>query len=329
MNDATRVDNPLNAVTDILLGEDAANTEEVEKVEEENDTDIEEIQDNVDTLEASDDITDESQDDDEEADNVDTLNNFAEELEIDVQDMYALNITMGEDSEAVTLGGLKDFYESNRDINEARETLKQKEEDLQREVENVKDTPKISNELLQARAQVLSIQDQFNRTDWDTLRQTDPGNYAALQQDYRTQFDIAQQNEQAAEQIVSKHLKDAQSYQQARLFEAMPELKDETVRSEALTRVVNFAGKYGFTPDDINNVDDNRLIRLLIEASATNKSVETVKDKQIKNVKKASKPSGKAPSTTSRKASLQRLTKRAKASGDRRDQIAAVNALIN
>lgn len=339
---STSVDNPVNAIASMLtdisneqLGVEPEKIEaKVEEVEEKIETPDEEIQESASQSLEEDapemDAADEDPATPDEED-VDTLNNLAETLDVPVADLYALNVNLAE-GDPMTLGGLKDFYETNKDIDDQRQTLKQREEDLDTQASENEMVPKISNELMQARAQVLSIQDQYNRTDWETLRQTDPGNYAALQQDFRTHFDVAKAAEATANDTVNTHRKQAAQLQQERLFEAMPHLKDTKVRAQALTTVNTFAAKYGFTAKEVDNIEDSRLIRLLIDASAFTTAKETVKAKMEDKTPLANKtaPGKSAPtSSMNRKSTLKRLTERAKASGDRRDQTSAVAALLN
>ncbi|RKZ06991.1 hypothetical protein DRQ25_12635 [Candidatus Fermentibacteria bacterium] len=266
----------------------------------------------------------ESQEDDE---NIDTLNNLATELDIPISDLYELNVAMAE-GEAQTLGSLKDFYEANKNIEEVRESYANKEAELTNEIASAANGPKVSNEVISARAQVMSIQDQYNRTNWDQLRQENPGNYAAMQADFRQAFDIAKDNEARANQDAEVQIAESIKYQQERLFEAVPELKDEAKRKEISAGVEALAGRYGFTHQDIEGITDHRLMKLLIEASRMSSAKESVKDKQVLSAPVSSKPNAAKQMPTSRSAALKRLTAKAKASNDRRDQVNAVSALL-
>jgi hypothetical protein len=77
----------------------------------------------------------------------------------------------------------------------------------------------------------------------------------------------------------------------------------------------------------LDNVEDARLMRLLIEASRSDKAKLTAKDKKVENIPTASKPSASRP-IPGRKAALKRLTEKAKQSGDLRDKTRAIAALI-
>lgn len=288
-------------------------------------------------LDENPDIESQSSDASEEPDEsqeqgIESLNNLAEELEVPIEDMYALavNISKSEafpDGGNVTLGELKDFYTKNVNIDQEREALKQKEQDLQAQAEQVSDVPKISNELLQARAQVLAIQDAYNRTDWNGLRHTNQAEYAALQQDFRMQFEAAKHQEMVATQQFEDHQLETMRIQQERLFEVMPELKDEETAKNIAQQVTNFAARYGITAKEVDAVTDHRVMRMLIESSRSDATKVKAKAKQVeKKAPKATKPTTK--SIPSRKASLKRLTERAKSSNLTKDKVDAIRNLI-
>jgi len=332
---STSVENPVNQIASLLSGVDNAEQKKQETEE------------SVETQDESLEVSDESQSQDEslapeveeaeetqleESGDIDTINNLAQELEIPIEDMYALNLNLATSKNlpeggAITLGELKSFYESNVDITELREGLTKREQDLQTRSDELSEAPQVSNELMQARAQVLAIQDQYNRTDWQGLRHSNPAEYSALQNDFRTQFDIAKNSENLANQAVETHLVESRKQQQERLFEAMPELKDEKVRAQIDQQVQAYAGKFGFTPKDLEKVEDSRLMRLLISASKSEAAKSTAKEKQETTIPTSNSPSARK-ALPGRKAALKRLTEKARATGQIRDQANAVAELL-
>ena len=337
---STNVDNPINRISSLL---ETVNNEEQKKEET-----PEAVQTQEETLEVSDESQsqegeqpeslaeeeiEQSAESSEEDQGIESLNNLAEELEIEISDMYALNVNLsrGEnlpDGGAISLGELKTFYEKNADIDNLRAEVNKREQDLQTRSDEISEVPQVSNELMQARAQVLAIQDQYNRTDWQGLRHTNQGEYAALQNDFRTQFDIAKNNETLASQAVETHLTETRRQQQERLFEAMPELKDETVRAQIDQQVQAYASKFGFTQKDLAKVEDSRLMRLLITASKSEVAKTTAKEKQeTKRIPVSNSPAARK-SLPGRNASLKRLTEKARSTGQIKDQANAVAELL-
>ena len=333
MTESTNVVNPVKEVASLLAGDaEQQKKKPLEAVEEQEETlEVKDESQPQDESLAEEEVEESTESLDEEG-NIDTINNLAEELDIEIEDMYALNVKLsrGEnlpEGGAKTLGELKTFYEKNADIESLREGIKNRETELLSQSETVSAAPQVSNELMQARAQVLAIQDSYNNTDWQGLRHSNPAEYAALQSDYRMRFETAKAHETEVTGTAETHMMETRRQQQERLFEALPELKDEKVRAQVGADVQAFAGKYGFTPKDLDKVEDSRLMRLLIEASRSDKAKFTAKDKKVEQIPTASKTSASRP-IPGRKAALKRLTEKAKASGDNRDKTKAVAALI-
>ena len=333
---STSVENPVNQIASLLSGADNApqkkqETEEsVETAQDENLEVSDESQPQEESLAPEAEEAEETQL--EESDDIETINNLAEELDVPIEDMYALNLNLATSKNlpeggAITLGELKSFYESNVDITELREGLTKREQDLQTRSDELSEAPQVSNELMQARAQVLAIQDQYNRTDWQGLRHTNPAEYSALQSDFRTQFEMAKNSETLASQAVETHLVESRRQQQDRLFEAMPELKDEKVRAQVDAQVQAYAGKFGFTANDLAKVEDSRLMRLLITASKSEVAKSTAKEKQETKIPTSNRPAARK-ALPGRKAALKRLTEKARATGQVKDQTNAVHELL-
>jgi hypothetical protein len=268
----------------------------------------------------------------QDEDILDTINNLAEELDVPIEDMYALNFKLSKSENLpeggkITLGELKNFYEKNVDIDNLREQLVTREQDLQSHYEIVSEAPKVSNELMQARSQVLALEHAYNNIDWNGIRHNNPGEYAALQADFRNRFDSAKQQEAQAGEAFETHRKQNAEFQRDRLYKALPELNDEKVRIQIAHDVQSFASKYGITSKEIEGIEDHRIMRMLIEASRTDKAKTTAKEKKVDKTPTASKASATRP-IPGRNAALKRLTEKAKASGNSKDKVAAIEALI-
>ena len=64
------------------------------------------------------------------------------------------------------------------------------------------------------------------------------------------------------------------------MFEAHPELKDEKVRTETEATIQQYAAKFGYSANDVDRIEDSRLMRLLISASKADGAKVTAKAKQ-------------------------------------------------
>ena len=322
MDSSTRVDSPINQIASLIEGETPKKPEAQPEVE-------------ADSLEtATEDTPDESPQDvspqtekpEEEIEQV-YFNDILEDIDINIEDAYEMSLKMP-DADPVTLGALKDFYQQNHDIETQRAELKQREQDLLVQAEQSKDVPRVSNELMQARAKVLAIQESYDSQNWEAIRQSNPAEWSALQTEYQQKFAAAKNMEAAAQEQVNTQLNQARTYQQERLFESMPELRDDSTRQEAALQVQKMTGDFGIPKNHLENVDDANVMRMLITLSKMYNAKDTAKTKMQEKTPKSVSPNASKPIPSSRKLALKRLTEKAKATGQRRDQVNAVNALL-
>ncbi len=266
---------------------------------------------------------------DDSGDSLNSINDFAKELDIPISDMYELEVNFSSGTESATLSTIKDFYEANQDITGLRKNITQQQEDLTTERDLVKAEPAISAEAVQARASMLSLEQQYTAIDWEGLRQRNPGEYAAAQADFRAAYDEANNRINTVTGKVTEHEETARQIEQQKLLTAIPELADKEYREEAANKMIDFAEGYGFTQAEIGAITDSRLLRLLIEASGKSLAAKTGKEKlQNKQAPSGQKPTARQPSQSSRKASLARLTKKAKESNNKQDKVNAISALL-
>ena len=319
MDNSTKVDSPVNQIASLLQEEtpDLVATAKPEEVkQEEPDTPDEDPQE----------LSQQPEETEETPDKV-YFNDILEDIDIAIEDAYEMSIKMP-DMEPMTLGELKNFAIDNRDIETTRAELKQREQDLQVQAEQAKAIPKVSNELMQARAQVLAIQESYNSQNWDAIRQSNPAEWSAMQTEYQQKFAAAKSMEEAAQNQVNTQTAQARQYQQDRLFEAMPELKDETVRQEAAKMVQKMTADFGIPANHLETVDDANVLKMLITLSKMYTAKDTVKTKMQDKTPTSSSPNAAKPIPSSRKLALKRLTEKAKATGQRKDQVNAVAALL-
>ncbi|RLA39265.1 MAG: hypothetical protein DRR06_19415 [Gammaproteobacteria bacterium] len=254
------------------------------------------------------------------------LNDFATDTETEVADVYQLSVPLNDDLGDESISELKDFRIENADIVARQQEIKDKESDLAEREDQLRDVPRISNELMQARAKVMSIQDQYNGTNWDQLRVNDKQEWSVRQQEFNNAFQQAKAEEARATETVDAQSQQARQFAQDRLFEAMPELKDDSVRQEVGLRVSKFASRYGFSQTDVANIDNPNLMRLLIDVSKLDVAKEQAKQKMKDRTPKSVKPS-KKPMPTTRKASLDKLKQRAM-SGGKKEKSDFIKAML-
>lgn len=320
MDNSTKVENPVNQVASLLQETGLVETVKPEEVKQEieaTDTPVEEPQE----------VSPQTEEPETETPDKVYFNDILNDIDIAIEDAYEMSLKMPND-ESMTLGELKNFAIDNKDIEATRAELKQREQDLQVQADQAKDIPKVSNELMQARAQVLAIQESYNSQNWDAIRQSNPAEWSAMQTEYNQKFQAAKSQEEAAQNQVNTQLAQARVYQQERLFESMPELRDEKVRTETAQMVQKMTSDFGIPKNHLESVDDANVMKMLITLSKMYSAKDTVKTKMQDNTPKSSKPNAAKPIPSTRKLALKRLTEKAKATGQRRDQVNAVTALL-
>lgn len=157
-----------------------------------------------------------------------------------------------------------------------------------------------------------SLLADYQSVDWDTLRMTEPGEWAALQQQFKDKAQQINQVKQLAGQENQRMTQEQQQRQmqeqQARIsaeFSKMmqdnPTWNDQAVMAKEIGGIGAFLREtYGFTDEEIANNVDARLMRMFKDAMAFRSGAKSIKEKQVpKNVPKFTKPgvaSGDRPS---------------------------------
>jgi hypothetical protein len=190
-------------------------------------------------------------------------------------------------------------------------------------------TQKLQNELLS----------EFSSTNWDELRQTDPAEYAARQQDQSVRYnqlqgvqrELQEHAQQQAQELEGRNTAARQDYlndQREVMLSNNPDWHDPTVMKSNVGAIREFMrDTYGFSDDDIAMLGDARAVQVLQDAMSYRKG-KTVVQKKIKAVPKMQKSKGVKRKRVSK---LDRLTKAAKSAsgGDRRSlQVDAVAELL-
>jgi len=183
---------------------------------------------------------------------------------------------------------------------------------------------------------------EYNNTDWNTLRATDPAEWSARQSEMTSRHNqlqqiagsIAAQRQQGEAQLHQQAQEVQGNYlaQQRDLMVANnPDWNDPAVLKTNLTEIRDWlADTHGFSPDDISSIGDSRAISIIQDAMAFRKG-KTVADKKIKSVPKSLIKSSGKRAASKKLSKLDRLTKAAKSAkgaSKRQLQDEAVAALL-
>lgn len=152
--------------------------------------------------------------------------------------------------------------------------------------------------------QADSAIEQFHKLDWQSLRDSDPVDYATKQADF-TRWQMHRQQLAQGLTQAQQQVSHAQAQQlQARLQEAIPVLREKIPGwGEAKAKEIrSHASHYGFTDADLDGLYDPRQVMVLHDAMEYRKlmSKKVEASKKIANLPPVAKPSARPTQTDAR-----------------------------
>ena len=216
-------------------------------------------------------------------------------LEYDEEGNVVFNAVIDGETTKVKMQDLVKSYQLEGHVNKKSMQL----ESDRREFETTRDqaydhlTQKITvaNNLIGAVEQQLM--GELQGIDWDTLRATDPAEWAATRQYYteRVQWleSLKAQTGSAQKGLTEEQQKAQQekynSFMQGevqKMIQDNPAWKDQAVMAKEVGEVGKFlVDKYGFTPDEIANHMDARMMRMVRDAMQFANGKDTLKTKKV------------------------------------------------
>lgn len=216
-------------------------------------------------------------------------------LEYDAEGNVVFNAIIDGEKQQVKMQDLVKSYQLEGHVTKKSMKL----ESDRREFESTRDqaydhlTKKITaaNNLIGAVEQQLM--GELQNIDWDTLRATDPGEWAATRQYYteRVQWleSIKAQTGAAKQELTAEQQKAQQEQYNAfmqgevqKMIQDNPAWQDQAVMAKEVGEIGKFlATKYGFTPDEIANHMDARMMRMVRDAMQFAGSKDTLKSKKV------------------------------------------------
>jgi hypothetical protein len=201
---------------------------------------------------------------------------------------------------------------------EERKALEtQKSQVLQEYATKIRDAEALTGYLEQ------SLVKEYQGIDWNNLRFQNPGEYAALVQDYNIRVEEIQKIKSATETVKQQEQgkyqeefgQKTQAYIQQQVQQAIekhPEWQDTKKFKADLGGMQAFVSEtYGFTPQEFADVKDARILDLILDAKKYRAGKTVAAQKLAKPVGKFQKPTGQAKAIKSK---LEQLTSKAKAS---------------
>lgn len=216
-------------------------------------------------------------------------------LEYDEEGNVVFNAVIDGEATKVKMQDLVKSYQLEGHVNKKSMQL----ESDRREFETTRDqaydhlTQKITvaNNLIGAVEQQLM--GELKNIDWDTLRATDPAEWAATRQYYteRVQWleQMKAQTGSAQKGLTEEQQKAQQDKYNAfmqgevqKMIQDNPAWKDQAVMAKEVGEVGKFlVDKYGFTPDEIANHMDSRMMRMVRDAMQFANGKDTLKAKKV------------------------------------------------
>lgn len=239
----------------------------------------------------------------------------------------------------VTLDELLLGYSREADYRRKTSDVANQRKELERTAAEIRATRDQYVERLQLLEQALT-ENQPPEPDWDKLRKENPAEYAALKLEHEDQKQRlagarAERDRVRVEQE-REFREQLQAHMQAeavRLVEAVPEWKDEKRAGAEKKALTDYAAQtYGWTPDDLGNVTDHRLVVVLRKAMLYDK-LQTEGKQQIREKAKAApvlQPGGRlqAPKKGPQKERQARMN-RLRQTGRAADAASVIESLID
>jgi len=247
--------------------------------------------------------------------------------------------------DVVSTVGLKDLiagYQTTKSYTQKTQALAEEKRQLETIKSQVAEsyTKKLDNVDAMTKYLQSKIVNDFQGIDWQTLRTNDPGEYAALVQDYNLrQSEVAQVLSAIEQERLEETQKMTQSQQQThaaylaeqatKLIEKNPEWTDPKKLKAVFNDLQQFIEEsYGFSSADFEAIQDHRIVEVLKDAMAYRKGIKIADKKVIKVNPKYQKSSGKASQSNTKLDALLKRAASAKGANKRAAETDAITELL-
>ena len=334
-SDETSVDT-LDDIAELLIDEPVGEDVE-EQVQDTEDDDVE-------AEEPSDDSTEEVDESENEEESDTTWSGVlgVQDSQVvldDNGDFTGINIDVNGETGTVTVPDLIAGYQTNKnnthksqELSSDRKNFEQVRETAVSEYTNrLQDVAKLTEFLNN------TLLKEYEGTDWNQLRVSDPAEYAARMQDFNTRQGeiksvyaaINQERNWQADQTAGQAKESDDARLKTNIDQMIvnnPEWADSEKLNVAFKEMSDFAvSTYGFTTDEFNQVADSRLVELIKDASKYRKGLNIADKKVMKKVPKFQKAGGGKRKAKVTK--LDQLTKTAKNTSGSAQRGAQTNAI--
>ena len=304
--------------------EEATPTEEEESTEETQDESLEEESEEEDEPEEEEEESEESDDEEEEALYAVTVNGEEHEVSLD-------ELLKGYSRQSDYTKKTQELSQGRKEIEEAKSNydsaLTQMQGERQHYINSI-------NQILQNSSNNLN---EYNKIDWDTLKNEDPIEYVKMKEDFREGKEKMQVLEQQRQSAVQQQQAEMQKVheesiqvERAKMIEALPEWGDPEKQKELAADVKTYALKQGFSEEELSSLIDHRSVLVLMKAAKYDALENAdVKSKKLKNKPKVIRAgSGKTKGENSKSKRAAKM-KRLQSSGHVDDAASILEDLYN
>ena len=304
--------------------EEATPTEEEESTEETQDESLEEESEEEDEPEEEEEESEESDDEEEEALYAVTVNGEEHEVSLD-------ELLKGYSRQSDYTKKTQELSQGRKEIEEAKSNydsaLTQMQGERQHYINSI-------NQILQNSSNNLN---EYNKIDWDTLKNEDPIEYVKMKEDFREGKEKMQVLEQQRQSAVQQQQAEMQKVheesiqvERAKMIEALPEWGDPEKQKELAADVKTYALKQGFSEEELSSLIDHRSVLVLMKAAKYDALENAdVKSKKLKNKPKVIRAgSGKTKGENSKSKRAAKM-KRLQGSGHVDDAASILEDLFN
>lgn len=279
---------------------------------------------------------------------IDNLQALAEYMEVDVSDLYGVQIpiTSPDGTPATTtLGDLKDGATTAKIAQKARQEAEELRANLEKQQQEKAQEFEAQHAALAGylqQANDVLIRD-FNNVDWNRLEQEDPGRFAAMRQQFAERnaelqgaWQNAQQNymqyqhqqQEAHQQNLAKHLE----AEEAALLASVPEWGDVKVRETETGKLRDYLQETGYKSDEIDRAYDHRMLVLARKAmlfDQMSSKAEVAKKKVAKLGKKVLKSGTRQSKADQANTRNNQLRAKLRKSGKMEDAVNVISGMLS
>ena len=228
-----------------------------------------------------------------------SLSDFAEALEIsddDLLDNIKATVKIDGEEKQVTLRELQNGYQKEADYRRKTGDLAEQRREFETHTNQVIETyDRRIEEINQLAESLFEMSEaKYNSINWDELREKDPGQYAAMREDQKSERQALQQalveiqmkKDDIAKEWQEKLQKEVIPAEAAKFVEKAPEFGTRDGWESNWKKLTQcLIGDYGFDQEEVSSVVDHRMLYLASDAMKYRESLKN-SEKKVTEIKK-------------------------------------------